>query len=99
MAYNPSHRISTQTQTLISIAKITEFEPELFFPINNRNIRFNTQEEQAHENFDMSNLLGIYPDPASKEVWIVYVSANKLDAFVLETQRINKTLINKKSKY
>ncbi|MDD2635759.1 MAG: C25 family cysteine peptidase [Bacteroidales bacterium] len=89
LANNPSHRGCAQAQTLLSIAGITEFEPELFFPVDNRNLRFSTQELQISENIDMNDLLEIYPNPASKEVWIEYLifddnNGSKIEIFDIE---------------
>jgi len=89
LAYNPSHRGCAQAQTLLSIAGIAEFEPELFFPVDNRNLRFSTQEEQISEDLDMNDLLEIYPNPASKEVWIEYLilddnNISKIEIFDIE---------------
>jgi len=89
LAYNPSHRGCAQAQTLLSIAGITEFEPELFFPVDNRNLRFSTQKFQISENIDMNDLLEIYPNPASKEVWIEYLifddnNVSKIEIFDIE---------------
>jgi len=89
LAYNPSHRGCAQAQTLLSIAGIAEFEPELFFPVDNRNLRFSTQEEQISEDLDMNDLLEIYPNPAIKEVWIEYLilddnNISKIEIFDIE---------------
>ena len=89
MAYNPSHRGSSVAQILLSEAGIAEFEPEIFLPMDDRSMRFSIAEEVITENFDLNDMIEVYPTPAKSEIWIEYLlidtkPVSKIDIYDVE---------------
>ena len=89
MAYNPSHRGSSVAQILLSEAGIAEFEPEIFLPMEDRSMRFSIAQESNNENFDLNDMIEVYPTPANSEIWIEYLlieakPVSKIDIFNIE---------------
>ncbi len=89
IAYNPSHRGSSVAQILLSEAGIAEFEPEIFLPMDDRSMRFSTIEEVITENFDLNDLIEVYPTPANSEIWVEYLlidskPISKIDIYNIE---------------
>lgn len=89
MAYNPSHRGSSVAQILLSEAGIAEFEPEIFLPMEDRSMRFSIAQEGIAENFNLNDIIEVYPTPANSEIWIEYLlieakPVSKIDIFNIE---------------
>ncbi|MDD2637259.1 MAG: T9SS type A sorting domain-containing protein, partial [Bacteroidales bacterium] len=89
MAYNPSHRGSSVAQILLSEAGIAEFEPEIYLPMEDRSLRFSIVEDAITENFDLNDMIEVYPTPASSEIWIEYLlidskPVSKIDIYDVE---------------
>jgi hypothetical protein len=89
MAYNPSHRGSSVAQILLSEAGIAEFEPEIFLPMEDRTMRFSIVEDAITENFDLNDMIEVYPTPANSEIWIEYLlidtkPVSKIDIYDVE---------------
>lgn len=89
IAYNPSHRGSSIAQILLSEAGIAEFEPEIFLPMEDRNVRFSIAQAGNIASFDLNDLIEVYPTPASSEIWVEYLIVNdkpvsKIDIYNVE---------------
>ncbi len=89
MAHNPSHRGSSVAQILLSDAGIAEFEPEIYLPMEDRSMRFSIVEDAITENFDLNDMIEVYPTPASSEIWIEYLlidtkPVSKIDIYDVE---------------
>lgn len=93
IAYDYDHRCRAQAQTMLTIAGLDEFEPEFIYPVENRYIEVGSPHQIDNENFDLNDLIEVYPNPASKEIWIEYIilkdkPVSKIEIFNIEGQLV-----------
>jgi len=93
LAYDKNHRCCAQAQTMLTIAGLDEFDPEFIYPMEERFLKVDSPKKIDHEDFDINDLVEIYPNPASKEIWIEYLILKEKPVTKIEVFNIEGKLI------
>ena len=84
---------SSVAQILLRQAGIAEFEPEIFLPMEDRSMRFLIAEEVITENFDLNDIIEVYPTPANSEIWIEYLLIDSKPVSKIEVYNVEGKLV------
>ena len=66
--------------------------------MDDRSMRFSIAEEGITENFDLNDMIEVYPTPASNEIWIEYLlidskPVSKIDIYDVEGRLVSSQSI------
>ncbi|MFH2142066.1 MAG: M43 family zinc metalloprotease [Bacteroidota bacterium] len=97
IAYNPKSLVCGQAQTLLEMAGLAVFEPEMYLPEDeNKAMKVtNSENHNITTEVDFNDCIEVYPNPASDELWIEYIifndnTANRLEIFSLDGKSVLK---------